>query len=90
MEKIDEKEQGIRCELMRNLLLIGSDDLGDHNVKKNASLLSGPLRFTRDPKIGKRVTITGGDWKLNKGVVVDANDLGYQVELASRNKIVTV
>lgn len=90
MEKIDEREQGIRCEMMRNLLLIGSDDLGDHNVKKNGSLLSGPLRFSKDPKIGKRVTITGGDWKLSKGVVVDANDLGYRVELANRNKIVTV
>lgn len=90
MEKIDEREQGIRCEPMRNLLLIGSDEMGDKKVNKNGSLLSGPLRFIRDPKIGKRVTITGGDWKLNKGVVVESNDLGYRVELASRNKIVTV
>ncbi len=77
--------------MMRNLLLIGSSEFQEAGgVKKGVSLVSNQLRFTRDPRVGKRVTITGGDWKLSKGTVIEANEQGYRVELASRNKIVTV
>ena len=74
--------------------MIGTGEFVDRSKEdlkyKNKSLLAGPLKTRRDPLIGKRVIVTDGQWKLQQGTVLEANEQGYNIELSSRNKKITV